>query len=152
VLLSTAQYFANNIRLLWLLIVMIIALGASSLMTMPKAEDPQFEMPIRVVELIAPGMSPTALETQVVDPIEDSLNIVEDIKSIETEIKHGAVTFTLRFLYGTDPDESFDEVVRAIGRVKEQFPADVRNTLFFKASPITVNVLQLAMSSPDQDW
>ena len=151
-LLSTAQYFANNIRLLWLLIIMIIALGASSLMTMPKAEDPQFEMPISVVELIAPGMSPTALETQVVDPIEDSLNIVEDIKSIETEIKHGAVTFTLRFLYGTDPDESFDEVVRAIGRVKEQFPADVRNTLFFKASPITVNVLQLAMSSPDQDW
>ena len=119
---------------------------------MPKAEDPQFEMPISVVELIAPGMSPTSLETQVVEPIENSLNIVENIKSIETEIKHGAVTFTLRFLYGTHPDESFDEVVRAVGRVKEQFPEDVRNTIFFKASPITVNVLQLAMSSPDQDW
>lgn len=151
-LLSITQYFANNIRLLSLLILMIILLGVTSLLGMPKAEDPQFDMPINVVEVIAPGVSPLELESKVVEPIERSLGMVEDIKTIEVEIKQGAATFTIRSLYGTDPDGSYDEVVRAVGRVQPTFPAGVQNTLFIKASPITVNAVQYAVSSPDNDW
>lgn len=151
-LLKLAQYFANNIRLLNLIILMILLLGTSALVSMPKAEDPQFDMPINVVEVMAPGMSPNSLESEVVGPIEQSLGLVEDIKTIETEIKQGAVTFTIKFLHGTGAPKSFDDVVNAVNRVRSGFPETVRNIIFVKASPITVNAVQLAVSSPTNDW
>jgi len=131
---------------------MIVLLGITSLLGMPKAEDPQFELPISVVEVIAPGVSPHSLESKVVEPVEQSLGLVEDIKTIETEIKQGSATFTVRFLHGSDADEGFDEVVRAVTRVQPRFPSGVQNTIFMKASPITVNAIQYAVSSPDNDW
>lgn len=151
-LLHINRYLGNNVRLLGLIIAMVMMLGTSSLVTMPKAEDPQFYLPISVVEVIAPGMSPALLETQVVGPIEQSLELVEDIKTIETKIRHGAVNITVRFIHGTEADAGFDEVVRAVSRVQNRFPEDVQKVLYFKASPITVNVLQLAISHPDNDW
>lgn len=128
-LLSTAQYFSKNIRLLNLIILMIVLLGLSSLATMPKAEDPQFDMPINVVEVMAPGMSPNSLESEVVGPVERALGLVEDIKTIETEIKQGAATFTVRFVHGTNPPDSFDDVVNAVNSVRASFPSSVRLSL-----------------------
>ena len=112
---------------------MILLLGTSALVSMPKAEDPQFDMPINVVEVMAPGMSPNSLESEVVGPIEQSLGLVEDIKTIETEIKQGAVTFTIKFLHGTAAPKSFDDVVNAVNRVRSDFPETVRNIIFVKA-------------------
>ena len=151
-ILAVNQYLAKNVRLLGLLIFMVLLLGIASLVTMPKAEDPQFFLPISVVEIIAPGMSPELLETQVVNPLEDSLKIVDDIKDIETRILHGSVKLQVRFLYGTDAKAGFDELVRAVSRVQADFPEDVRRTLFFKASPVTVNMMQIAVSHPENDW
>ena len=151
-LLNINRYLGSNVRLLGLIIAMVIMLGGTSLMTMPKAEDPQFYLPISVVEVIAPGMSPALLETQVVAPIEESLGLVEDIKTIETKIRHGAVNLTVRFIHGTSADGGFDEVVRAVSRVQGSFSDDVQKILYFKASPITVNILQLAISHPENDW
>lgn len=151
-LFKICQYFATNIRLLCLIITMIILLGASSLIIMPKAEDPQFDMPLNVVEVIAPGVSPTVLESDVVTQVENSLNTVDHLKSIETEIKQGAVTFTIRSLYGTDASKSYDDVTRAVTRVRSQFPRGVQQVLFIKASPITVNAVKFAVSTHDNDW
>lgn len=151
-LLATAQYFSNNIRLLNLIILMILLLGLSSLATMPKAEDPQFDMPINVVEIMAPGMSPNSLESEVVSPVENALGLVENIKTIETEIKQGAATFTVKFIHGTSAPDSFDDVVNAVNSVRATFPSSVRNVMFVKASPITVNALQVAIASPTNDW
>ncbi len=151
-LLSVNQYLSKNVRLLALMLVMVTLLGVSSLITMPKAEDPQFYLPISVVEVIAPGLSPSLIESQVVEPIEQSLGMVEDIKNIETKIGHGSLNITVRFIHGTNAVGGFDEVVRAVGRVRNNFPSAVQNVIFFKASPITVNVLQLALSHPENDW
>ena len=149
---AITSYLANNSRLLILIILTILLLGLTSLMSMPKAEDPQFELPINIIEVLAPGMSPDIIESKVIKPIEQSLAMVDDIKNIETEIKQGSATFTVRSFYGTDPDESYDEVVRAVTRVQADFPSDVQATLFFKGSPTTVNVIQYAITHPDNDW
>ncbi|GAB3002000.1 efflux RND transporter permease subunit [Psychrosphaera aestuarii] len=149
---SVNQYLSKNIRLLGLLLAMVFLLGGNSLLTMPKAEDPQFLLPINVVEVIVPGMSPLLLETQVIEPIERSLGLVENIKTIESRARHGSVNMIIKFIHGTNPEDGFDEIVRAVTRIRGELPDDVQNVIFFKASPTTVNVLQLAISHPDNDW
>jgi len=46
---SVNQYLSKNVRLLGLFLAMIFLLGGNSLLNMPKAEDPQFMLPIRIV-------------------------------------------------------------------------------------------------------
>ncbi|MDA8621526.1 efflux RND transporter permease subunit [Psychrosphaera sp.] len=149
---SVTQYLSKNVRLLGLFLAMVFLLGGNSLLNMPKAEDPQFMLPISSVEIIAPGMSPALIETQVIEPIERSLDLVEDIKTIESRARHGSVNILIKFIHGTNPQDGFDEIVRAVTRVRGELPDSVQNIVYFKASPTTVNVLQLAVSHPNNDW
>ena len=52
---------------------MLAALGGSSLLSIPKAEDPSFPYPNFSVVVVYPGAVPTDLEKLVVDPIEAKL-------------------------------------------------------------------------------
>ena len=140
------QFARSNIRVTYLLIFLILGLGAVSLQNMPKAEDPQFEMPITVIQVFAPGLKPEDIESQIVNPIETSFRLLEKVKFIESYIKNGVVSFEIRFLHGTEPDDSFDDAVRAVNRVKGELPPNL-NFNFFKGAPTTVNVMQIALSS-----
>ncbi|AWL11675.1 Nodulation protein NolG [Saliniradius amylolyticus] len=139
-------------RVSFLLLALVLLLGGISLKLMPKAEDPQFELPLSVVEVLAPGLSTQDMEVQVVNPIEDAFSLLEDVDSIETTIKQGSVTFEVRFLYGVEPDAGFDEVVRAVGRVRASLPSQIKGILYFKAAPTTVNIFQIALSSTQNDY
>ncbi|MUH73653.1 hypothetical protein GNP35_14865 [Psychrosphaera haliotis] len=63
-----------------------------------------------------------------------------------------SVNILIKFIHGTNPQDGFDEIVRAVTRIRGELPDSVQNIVYFKASPTTVNVLQLAVSHPDNDW
>lgn len=136
----------SNVRVIYLVIFLVLGLGALSLQHMPKAEDPQFEMPFSIVQIFAPGLSPKEIESQIVNPVEDSFRLLEKVKTIESIIKNGVVNFEVKFLYGTDPDDGFDDVVRSIQGIKANLPMQT-SLRFVKAGPSTVNVMQIAISS-----
>ncbi len=54
---------------------------------MPRSEDPQFDIPITLIEVVYPGASPTDIETLVVDPLEEEFADIENIKRVESQIK-----------------------------------------------------------------
>ena len=61
--------------------VALVALGGSSLLTIPKAEDPTFPYPNFAVIAVLPGASPADVERLVVDPIEAELKWLDDVKN-----------------------------------------------------------------------
>ena len=63
-----------------------------------------------MVIAIYPGASPQDIESQVVDPIEEELNELEDVKEIITNIQDGVAITEVEFFYGVDPDEKFDDI------------------------------------------
>lgn len=141
-----SQLARSNIRVTYLIIFLILGLGAVSLQNMAKSEDPQFELAISIVQIFAPGLKPEDIESQIVNPVEESFRLLEQVKSIEAYIKNGVVSFEVKFLYGTDPDDSFDDVVRAVNRLRPELPTGV-SYRFVKGAPTTVNVMQIALSS-----
>lgn len=118
---------------------------------MPKAEDPQFELPIFIVQAITPGLAPLEIETQVVKPIQHEFKLLDQVKSIEAEIKSGVVSFELRFNYASDPQDSFDDMVNAVNRATSLLPKGVQFN-YSKASPTEVNIYQLALTSSQDGY
>ena len=91
---------------------MLIATGLWALSSIPRAEDPSLKFPGSLVLVQYPGADPEDVERLVVDPIEDALSELEDIKRLNSSALDGLALVEIEFTYGTDPDRKYDEVVR----------------------------------------
>ena len=68
---------------------LLIAVGLNSLLNIPRSEDPEFHVPIPTVVAVYPGADPEDIERLVVDPIEDAINELDDIKRIDSRSMDG---------------------------------------------------------------
>jgi len=134
------------------IVVLLVLVGIVSYFQMPRSEDPQFDMPITLIEVIYPGASPTDIESLVVNPLEEEFSDIENIQKIESQVKNGGVRIVITFLYGTDPEASYNKVKQAVSTVKPTLPAGVQDLLVLKATPTSVAIMQLALWSEPIDY
>jgi multidrug efflux pump subunit AcrB len=129
------------------LFLMAAALGINALFTIPQAEDPTFSVPTFIVVAVYPGADPGDMEQLVVDPIEDRLNELDDVKHLRTEIQDGLATVTAEFESNTDPVKKYDEVVREINALRPELPAELARLEVQKFEASRVSIVQLALVS-----
>jgi multidrug efflux pump subunit AcrB len=127
--------------------LMLATLGISSLMAIPKAEDPTFPSSNFIVVSIYPGATPTDLEKLVVDPLETKMKALDDVKTLRTEITDSLAVTRVEFFYGTDPDKKRDDVLREVTSLRPSLPAAVTSMDVQRWSPANVSVLQVALVS-----
>jgi multidrug efflux pump subunit AcrB len=131
---------------------LLIATGLWALSAIPRAEDPSLKFPGSLVVVHYPGADPEDVERLVVDPIEDALSELEDIKRLNSTALDGLALIEIEFIYGSDPDRKYDEVVREINVVRPSLPADVFSVEIRQFTPGTVNIVQLALVSETAGW
>jgi len=142
----------KNAQFTFTIVLLMVLVGIVSYFQMPRSEDPQFDIPITLLEIIYPGASPTDIETLVVDPLEEEFADIEGIKKIESQIKNGGARIEVTFLYGNDPNTAYNEVKQAVSTVKPTLPAGVQDVLVLKATPTSVAIIQLALWSELTDY
>ena len=142
----------RNHQLTILVSFILVLLGLVSYNTMPRAEDPQLEFPVASIVVVNPGTTPTDMESLVVDPIEEAVNELEDIKHVKTSIEDGLARFEIEFLYGSDVDEKFDDVQSAVNSIRDELPAGIVKLDVAKISPNEVGILQIAISHDKGDY
>jgi multidrug efflux pump subunit AcrB len=144
---SIPKFAINNFQLTLTAFVVFLALGLSAFLTMPQREDPSLKIANIFVVAVYPGASPADIESQVVDPIEEAINELDDIKEMETTIRDGVAVTEVEFTFGVDPDKKFDDVQRQVNGIREELPQDLYQLDFTKASTNTVTIMQLALVS-----
>ncbi|WP_419811582.1 efflux RND transporter permease subunit [Bacterioplanoides sp.] len=137
----------RNHQFTLVMFLLLVLLGVVSFFTMPRSEDPQFDFSAAIIKVVNPGTTPLDMEKLVVDPIESSLNELDDLKVIKTSVEDGLAVIQVEFLYGTDPEEKFDDVISAVSQVRDQLPQGIVDLDITKISPADVNILQLALVS-----
>ncbi len=131
---------------------LLIATGIWALSAIPRAEDPSLRFPGSLVIVQYPGADPQDIERLVVDPLEDALSELEDIKRLNSTALDGLALIEIEFTYGSDPDRKYDEVVRETNVVRPSLPADVFSLEIRQFTPGTVNIVQFALVSETADW
>lgn len=84
--------FYQNIRLLILTIVMLLAWGFSSFQALPRQEDPELISRIAVVQTAFPGASAERVEALVTTALEEELSEIEEIKVLDSDSRVGFST------------------------------------------------------------
>jgi multidrug efflux pump subunit AcrB len=131
---------------------LLLIMGVSSFLTMPRSEDPPLDLPGASVIIIYPGSNPADLEQLVADPLEEALNELDDIKRMETSMRDGILITSIEFTFDTDPGEKFDEVSQKVNSIRNQLPEDIYDLEVLEWSSTDVVMMHLALVSESAEF
>jgi multidrug efflux pump subunit AcrB len=134
------------------LFTLLAATGITALNLIPRLEDPSLTFPGAIIVVAYPGADPEDVEQLVVDPIEDALNGLDDVKLMDSEAQDGFALIRIEFIWGVDPDRKYDEVLREVNRLRPTLPADILDIDIRQFKPSLVNMVQLALVSDTASW
>ena len=140
-------FSVRNRQFMLVSFVALLAMGAFSMLTIPRAEDPVFPIPVYPIIAVYPGASPTDMEQLVVDPIEDRIRALEDLRDVKTSIEDGLAVIVPEFEVYVDADRKYDEVVREVNSIRADLPADLARLDVNQINPSDVNIAQFALVS-----
>ena len=142
----------KNYQFTIVVFLLLVALGIYSFLKIPQAEDPEFPISIFPIIAIYPGASPADIEQLVVDKVEETLNELEDIIRIKSEIKDGVAVIVIEFSSDTDPDKKYDEILRQINSIRSSLPQDLYSIETLKIQAGNTNIIQSALVSDSADY
>lgn len=147
-----AEFSVRNRQFTLVAFFAMLAMGLYSIVSIPRAEDPTFPIPIYPITVVYPGASPTDLEQLVVDPIEDRVRALDDLVNVKSSIEDGLAIIMPEFDVSVDADRKYDEVVREINALRPSLPPDLARLEVIQVSPSDVNIAQFALVSETAPW
>ncbi|MGH7720135.1 MAG: efflux RND transporter permease subunit [Gemmatimonadaceae bacterium] len=141
------EFPVRNYQFTVVLFAMLAALGLSSWFAIPRGEDPPLDFALFTVIAVYPGASPADLERLVVRDVEERLDALDNVESIESHILDGVATVRIEFEADEDPDERYDEVLREMNALRPELPAELTQFSVEKGTTLDVAIAQLALVS-----
>ncbi len=142
----------RNYQFTLVMVLLLSLVGFVSFQTMPVSEDPPIDVPGSRIIVVYPGASPEDIESLVIDPIEEEVNALGNIKTIESTAQDGLGDIVVEFIASEDPDDSHDEVNQAVNRIRDTLPAGILAIEALKFSTADVIILQVALLSEDVSY
>jgi multidrug efflux pump subunit AcrB len=147
-----AELSVKHYQFTVLIFVMLVVLGITSWMSIPRGEDPTFPVPTYTVIAVYPGANPTDLEQLVVDKIEERVKEIEDVKDMKSSVRDGLAIVQVEFDPSVDADRKYDEVVREVNALRPDLPSDLAKLWVRKGGADNVNIAQVALVSERAPW
>ena len=137
----------------WMLMTSTILFGIISVSRLGISQYPDVDYPNVTVSLSWPGGSPSAIEREILEPIEQSLAQVEGVQSIQAQARQGTARITCTFDLSRSVDLALQDVQAKVAQAQRSLPSDVPAATVSKSNPddtpiVTVGVARCAISSP----
>ncbi|MDR0294799.1 MAG: efflux RND transporter permease subunit [Prevotellaceae bacterium] len=126
-----------------LIFIGVIILGLFSLNRLSIDLYPKVDLPAMSVLTTYPGAGAADIEQNVTKILEDNLNTVSDLKKITSRSQDNMSLITLEFEWGSDLDQSINDVRDVLGRIETYLPDNVNKPMVirFNSSMIPIMVL-----------
>ncbi|MGR5094270.1 efflux RND transporter permease subunit [Vibrio maritimus] len=145
-----SRFFIQRPKFALVISIILTLAGAISLMVLPVAEYPKISPPSVSVTAFYTGASAEVVEEAIADPIETSVNGVEDMIYMSSKSANdGSYNLNVTFDIGTDPDMAQVNVQNRVSQIESKLPQEVRmvGVTVKKRSPDLLMVLNFY--SPD---
>ncbi|MEG1983581.1 MAG: efflux RND transporter permease subunit, partial [Alistipes sp.] len=123
---SWIKYFLQNKSVTILLLFLITAGGIFAYVKMGKLEDAPFTIKQALVVTTYPGASPSEVQTQVTDVLEESIQSLDERYYLKTESRAGVskiTVFVKKEIRADQMQQLWDKLRRKVGDVQSRLPA-----------------------------
>ena len=135
-----------------LLFLLSLGLGVNSWLAIPRAEDPNFPVPVYTMIAVYPGATPSDVEQLVVEPLEERLRGLSQVKQLRSISRDGVGVVTVEFDVAVDADRTYEQVIREVNAERQALPAGVTSIDVQKNENADVVMFQLALVAPSAPW
>ncbi|MBP6459185.1 MAG: efflux RND transporter permease subunit [Crocinitomicaceae bacterium] len=108
---------------------------------------PDFSPPILTITTPYPGASPSVVESQVSEPMEDALSGLENINEVTSFSLENASMVMLEFNHSVDLETAMQDAQRKIEGIKSSLPEDSKTPVIAKIEPNASPVLQVSVTA-----
>jgi multidrug efflux pump len=121
-----AKFFIDRPVFAWVIALFILLGGMLAITVLPVSQYPTIAPPSIVITANYPGATAQVLDDAVTSVIEQEMNGADGLQYVESQSEaSGAVTITVTFVPGTNPDLAAVDVQNRIKRVESRLPAAV---------------------------
>jgi multidrug efflux pump len=118
---ATSWAIDNKVSI-YVLTVIITAMGLLSYFSIPKEQFPEIVIPTIIVNTVYPGTSPEDMENLVTRPIEKQCKSLADVKKITSNSVQDFSTIVVEFKPGIEVSEAKQRVRDAVDKAKTNLP------------------------------
>jgi len=105
--------------------IALAAFGVISYKQLGKNSQPNVNFPVVVVVASYPGASPAEMERLVIKPIEDQVDGIEHLDTLNATAQEGSAVVVVQFQLGTDLDFAAIDVQRRVDTARVYMPTDL---------------------------
>ena len=98
--------------------LMITLIGIISFDRLTVREYPKIDAPVVSVRTVYTGASPQVIESQVTQPLEDSISGIEGVKTLKSVSREEVSQITVEFTNDRDPDLAANDVRDRVSRAR----------------------------------
>ncbi|MDH3519598.1 MAG: efflux RND transporter permease subunit [Myxococcales bacterium] len=126
--------------------LMIIVAGLVAVFALSVREYPDVDSPVVSVLTLYPGASPETVEATVTEPLEQVLNGIEGIRSVQSVSAFGESSIDVEFEAGRDIDLASTDVSNAVQRGLEGIPEEAERPMVLNAGANTRPIMWLCVA------
>ncbi len=121
--------------------------GLVSLFQLQTDEFPEVQPPIVLTTIVYPGASPEQVEREILEPVEEAIQSISGVKSINGEARDGFAQIVTQFVYTKDLQDATQEIRDAIGTKRQDLPQEMEEPILKKFSPTDAPIVTLSLFS-----
>lgn len=133
----------------WMLMAALMVFGGIAFHRLGISQLPDVDFPVVGVSLKLPGGAPEVIESQVLDPIEDSIMQIDGIRSVSSTAQQSSGSISVEFELNHNIDDALQEVNNHINQVKNLLPNGLLPPTLRKTNPEDQPIMWLGLSTDD---
>ncbi|TNE73901.1 efflux RND transporter permease subunit [bacterium] len=131
--------------------ITIILFGIIGFTYLGIREYPSVDQPIVTVSTSYVGANADVIESQITEPLEESINGISGIRSLTSVSREGRSTITIEFELEIDIDNAANDVRDKVSRAISNLPPDIENPIVSKADADAQPIVFLNVKSDSRN-
>lgn len=131
-----------------MLMMAVIVVGILGFMTLGVDRFPNVDIPTVTVTVNNPGAAPAEIETEITKIIEDQINTVSGIDSLNSTSSESRSQIVVQFLLSKDFDVAAQDVRDKVNLILNELPETAEEPIIQKLDIASQPILQIAVSAP----
>src|SRR5688500_15650833 len=141
-----SSWSVDHPTMVWVVLAMILIMGAYSYFTTPQESFPESEIPTVAVNTMYPGVAPADIESLITRPLEEDLSTISDIKTLTSSSVEGYSSITIEFQTTVNMDDALASVREKVDLAKPELPAEAEEPQIFEFNFSEIPVVQVNLA------
>jgi len=130
--------------------MVILLFGAIGLFYLGVREFPSVDPPIISVSTSYPGANSDVIETQITEPLEQSINGIPGIRTLTSRSSQGRSSISVEFQLTVDMETAANDVRDKVSQAQRRLPRDCDPPTVSKADADASPIMMVAVTSPQR--